>query len=93
MSVAALSDLPPPRIAGNRFRRPFECRQVKCNQRPYRQKRLAFASKTPGRTQLLNFFELSERDQEKQIVVRGMLVDLPGYGFAQAPQAQTQPVG
>ncbi|MGZ9060226.1 MAG: ribosome biogenesis GTP-binding protein YihA/YsxC, partial [Burkholderiaceae bacterium] len=52
------------------------------------QKRLAFASKTPGRTQLLNFFELSERDQEKQTVVRGMLVDLPGYGFAQAPQAQ-----
>ena len=42
------------------------------------QKRLAFASKTPGRTQLLNFFELSERDQDKQIVPRGMLVDLPG---------------
>jgi len=52
------------------------------------QKRLAFASKTPGRTQMLNFFELSERDQDKQTVPRGMLVDLPGYGFARAPQAQ-----
>ncbi len=49
---------------------------------------MAFASKTPGRTQLLNFFELSERDENKQIVARGTLVDLPGYGFAQAPQAQ-----
>ncbi len=45
------------------------------------QKQLAFASKTPGRTQLLNFFELPER-VEGQDVVRGYLVDLPGYGFA-----------
>ena len=41
------------------------------------QKQLARVSKTPGRTQLLNFFELSA----------GRLVDLPGYGFAQVPQA------
>lgn len=45
------------------------------------QKQLAFASKTPGRTQLLNFFELPER-VDGQDVVRGYLVDLPGYGFA-----------
>jgi GTP-binding protein len=38
-----------------------------------RQKQLARASKTPGRTQLINFFELDE--------VR-RLVDLPGYGYA-----------
>jgi GTP-binding protein len=36
---------------------------------------LARVSKTPGRTQLLNFFELPG----------GRLVDLPGYGFAQVP--------
>lgn len=52
------------------------------------QKRLAFASKTPGRTQLLNFFELSERDERGERVPRGFLVDLPGYGFAKAPEAQ-----
>lgn len=34
---------------------------------------LARASKTPGRTQLINLFALSENDR---------LVDLPGYGFA-----------
>jgi len=43
-----------------------------------RQSRLARASKTPGRTQMLNFF-----------VVPGIagryLVDLPGYGYAKAP--------
>ena len=40
---------------------------------------LARTSKTPGRTQLLNFFELAP---EKR------LVDLPGYGYAQVTAAQ-----
>ena len=38
-----------------------------------RQKQLARASKTPGRTQLINFFTLDETRR---------LVDLPGYGYA-----------
>ena len=41
-------------------------------------KKLARTSKTPGRTQLLNFFSLSEDRR---------LVDLPGYGFAKVPKA------
>jgi len=40
-------------------------------------KRLAFVSKTPGRTQTINFFDLGGR---------GRLVDLPGYGYARVPQ-------
>lgn len=40
------------------------------------QKALARTSKTPGRTQLLNFFGLDERHR---------LVDLPGYGYAKVP--------
>jgi len=43
-----------------------------------RRRRLAFFSKTPGRTQTINFFELGGR---------GRLVDLPGYGFARAARA------
>jgi GTP-binding protein len=43
------------------------------------QRRLAFVSKTPGRTQHLNFF---------QVAPSRYLVDLPGYGFAKAPLAQ-----
>jgi GTP-binding protein len=42
------------------------------------QKALARTSKTPGRTQLLNFFEL---DPQRR------LVDLPGYGYAKVPDA------
>lgn len=49
------------------------------------QKRLAFASKMPGRTQLLNFFEVSERGEDGHPEVCARLVDLPGYGFAKAP--------
>jgi GTP-binding protein len=41
-------------------------------------KRLAFFSKTPGRTQTINFFDLGDRAR---------LADLPGYGYAAAPQA------
>jgi GTP-binding protein len=40
--------------------------------------RLAFVSKTPGRTQQINFFRL---------VGGGLLVDLPGYGYARVPDA------
>jgi GTP-binding protein len=38
---------------------------------------LARVSKTPGRTQLINFFALGEGQR---------LVDLPGYGFARVPE-------
>ncbi|WP_085164912.1 ribosome biogenesis GTP-binding protein YihA/YsxC [Gilliamella bombi] len=42
------------------------------------QKGLARTSKTPGRTQLINLFEVEENCR---------LVDLPGYGYAQVPEA------
>lgn len=41
------------------------------------QNALARVSKTPGRTQLLNFFEIDEQRK---------LVDLPGYGYAKVPE-------
>ena len=40
------------------------------------QNRLAYVSKQPGRTQLINFFKI---DDDKS------LVDLPGYGYAKVP--------
>ena len=51
-----------------------------------RQGRLAFASKTPGRTQLINFFDLSERNAIGHRERVASLVDLPGYGFAKAAE-------
>ncbi|NIG98127.1 MAG: YihA family ribosome biogenesis GTP-binding protein [Serratia symbiotica] len=41
------------------------------------QKSLARTSKTPGRTQLINLFEVEEGHR---------LVDLPGYGYAEVPE-------
>lgn len=41
-------------------------------------KQLARASKTPGRTQMINFFHLGNPEQR--------LVDLPGYGYAAVPE-------
>ena len=44
-------------------------------------RRLARTSKTPGRTQLINFFEIDETCR---------LVDLPGYGYAKVAEAVRQ---
>ena len=44
------------------------------------QKQLARVSKTPGRTQLLNFFDLDGIRR---------LVDLPGYGYARVAESVT----
>ena len=40
-------------------------------------KNLAITSKTPGRTQLINFFIINDNMS---------FVDIPGYGFANAPK-------
>lgn len=45
------------------------------------EKQLARVSKTPGRTQLLNFFTIEGE---------GRLVDLPGYGYAKAAKTQRE---
>ena len=52
-----------------------------------RQGRLAVASKTPGRTQLINFFSLTQKNEEGGRDHIADLVDLPGYGFAKAAEA------
>ncbi|MEO6281723.1 ribosome biogenesis GTP-binding protein YihA/YsxC [Roseateles sp.] len=46
------------------------------------QKRLAFASKTPGRTQNINLFELGPKD-----AADALFADLPGYGYAAVAKA------
>ena len=49
------------------------------------QKRLAFASKTPGRTQHINLFELGPKDAPN-----ALFADLPGYGYAAVARAAKQ---
>ncbi|OQW47218.1 MAG: hypothetical protein A4S09_15605 [Proteobacteria bacterium SG_bin7] len=45
-------------------------------------KEIAFVSKTPGKTQLLNFFDFGKS---------GRIVDFPGYGYAQISKEETKP--
>jgi GTP-binding protein len=60
------------------------CINLICNRR-----RLAFSSRTPGRTQALNLFAVGQpgppgSDGEASLPPVGYLVDTPGYGFAAA---------
>ena len=49
-----------------------------------KRKNLARTSKTPGRTQLINYFLINDKIH---------FVDLPGYGFAKVPQAVKKKLG
>lgn len=58
------------------------------------QKKLCFASKTPGRTQHINFFSIGgahvaqhRKDATNVDEIRAFLVDLPGYGYAEVAGA------
>ncbi len=86
LNHAALAMVPEVAIVGRSNAGKSSTINVLANRR-----QLAFASKTPGRTQLLNFFLLSETaaDATGQRVEapRAYLVDLPGYGFAKVDDA------
>jgi GTP-binding protein len=81
-SAARASDLPAlgageVAIAGRSNAGKSSALNLICNRR-----RLAFSSKTPGRTQLINLFSLAWQGHEV-----GRLVDLPGYGYAAVDRA------
>ena len=64
---------------------------ILCNQ-----KKLAFASKTPGRTQHINYFSIGgahvgqhRHDAVRADEIRALLVDLPGYGYAKTSKTMT----
>ncbi len=46
------------------------------------QRQLARSSKTPGRTQMINFFTIGDKEENKD----KRLIDLPGYGYAAVPK-------
>lgn len=78
LSVADLSQLPPdsglPEIA---FCGRSNVGKSSLINALFHQKKLAKTSNTPGRTQQLNYFNLNNKLY---------LVDLPGYGYAEAPE-------
>ncbi|MCU0842235.1 MAG: ribosome biogenesis GTP-binding protein YihA/YsxC [Thiobacillaceae bacterium] len=78
-TVARLADLPSESLAEVAFVGRSNAGKSSAINLLANQKRLAFVSKTPGRTQHLNYFRVGEGR---------FLVDLPGYGFARAPLEQ-----
>ena len=77
-SSASVDDLPPPGPPEIAFAGRSNVGKSSAINTIAGRKRLAFTSKTPGRTQTINFFDLGEHAR---------LVDLPGYGYAKVPQA------
>ena len=84
LSQANPDGLPEVAFVGRSNAGKSSCINLICNRR-----RLAFSSRTPGRTQALNLFALGPpgplgRDGEPTARPLGFLVDTPGYGFAAA---------
>ncbi len=77
LSAHHLSDLPPPNGMEIAFAGRSNAGKSSAINTLANHNRLAFVSKQPGRTQLINFFSLGENR---------FLVDLPGYGYAKVPQ-------
>ena len=77
-STAAPADMPPPGPPELAFAGRSNVGKSSAINALTGRRRLAFTSKTPGRTQTINFFELGGGAR---------LVDLPGYGYAKVPQA------
>lgn len=81
-SVAALETLPPEGQGEIAFAGRSNAGKSSALNTLADQKQLAFVSKTPGRTQLINYFDLGNGHH---------LVDLPGYGYAKVPAAIRAP--
>jgi GTP-binding protein len=76
-SAHRLEDLPPPGEPEVAFAGRSNAGKSSAINALANRTRLAFVSKTPGRTQQINFFRLEGG---------GLLVDLPGYGYAKVPE-------
>lgn len=80
ISAHKLSDLPPARGVEIAFAGRSNAGKSSALNTLANHNRLAYVSKQPGRTQLINFFSLNPDKGNDQF-----LVDLPGYGYAKVP--------
>ena len=79
-SAARLDQLPPPGAPEIGFVGRSNAGKSSAINVLTQQRRLAFSSKTPGRTRLINMFGLPDPLEPERDL--GFLVDLPGYGYA-----------
>uniref|UniRef100_UPI0033429284 ribosome biogenesis GTP-binding protein YihA/YsxC n=1 Tax=Castellaniella defragrans TaxID=75697 RepID=UPI0033429284 len=85
VSAARLDQLPPPTTAEVCFAGRSNSGKSSAINVLTNQRRLAFSSKTPGRTRLINLFGIPDPVEEGAWL--GFLVDLPGYGYAAVDKA------
>lgn len=85
ISAARLDQLPAPTTAEVCFVGRSNCGKSSAINTLTNQKRLAFSSKTPGRTRLINMFGIPDTSAPGDYL--GFLVDLPGYGYAAIDQS------
>ena len=78
LSVANLSQLPLSELEEIAFAGRSNVGKSSLINALFNQKKLAKTSSTPGRTQQLNYFNLNDKIH---------VVDLPGYGYAEAPES------
>lgn len=76
------------RSGGDRLCRPLNVGKSSLINALVNKKGLARTSNTPGRTQELNYFVPDGYSGENGDLPPLALVDMPGYGFAEAPKAQ-----
>ena len=81
-TAARLEQLPPLELAEIAFVGRSNAGKSTAINRLAQQKRLAFASRTPGRTQHINLFAVGPKDAPD-----ALFVDLPGYGYAAVERA------
>ncbi len=78
-AVHQLADMPPDQGAEVAFAGRSNAGKSTAINALANRRKLAFVSKTPGRTQAINFFDMGKQCS---------LVDLPGYGYAKVPRAE-----
>jgi GTP-binding protein len=76
-TASKLDQLPPPKLPETAFVGRSNAGKSTAINMLAQQRRLAFASKTPGRTQHINLFELGPAEAPD-----ALWADLPGYGYA-----------
>ncbi|MDR2868844.1 MAG: ribosome biogenesis GTP-binding protein YihA/YsxC [Deferribacteraceae bacterium] len=84
ISVADIKQLPPPLYPEVAFAGRSNVGKSSLMNKLLERKQLVKTGKTPGKTRLLNFFNINDQ---------AMFVDLPGYGYAAVSKAETSKWG
>lgn len=86
-SAQSLQDSPPPDIAEVAFLGRSNVGKSSLLNSLSKRKNLAKSSSTPGKTQLINYFDITFKGEEKEDNRYARFVDLPGFGYAKVSKS------